>query len=288
MPEQSVLCLCGARQACLGPDRVLPLEGFLKKRGRRQLEVVIWQWVPEAGLTLGHIQARLPQLIPVSPAAAAARQRGSTPRRPGQGMAAEQHRQEKLQERQKQLQARFQKFVRLRGQWRRVLSVGQLLDPLESPNASDGLQPSPIGYQGVPVAQFLAAFGAREEEAMSLGDVFLVSGTAGSDGIPSLYEGPNGPLELLPGCQLVVQPARPLLQAAHEYVVSALGSNFAALHLRRTDFASHCRREGFNCWFPLRQLAECLVARLQLPQVVSANISTLYLATDASPQVQSS
>ncbi|CAI5947400.1 unnamed protein product [Closterium sp. NIES-65] len=103
--------------------------------------------------------------------------------------------------------------------------------------------------------------GARDARARLLADK-LLEGHASSDGLPGLYDGLNGAVPILPPCRLAMRPHPAALSAAHAFTRRVLGTRFAALHLRRTDFATHCLRPGFRCWLPLSQIARCVADRI--------------------------
>ena len=138
---------------------------------------------------------------------------------------------------------------------------------LPSPNPLQALtfcRAAPIPPLSLTRSSFLAFFSShRDEPVISLGDIFEVPSLP-RDPLPSLFEGgPNGPLPApIPPCQLAMQPPRSVRQAASAFVRNSLGTRFAAVHLRRGDFAGHCSKAGRRCWFPLRQLAGCVARRL--------------------------
>ncbi|CAI5532150.1 unnamed protein product [Closterium sp. Naga37s-1] len=149
--------------------------------------------------------------------------------------------------------------------------------------------------------------GTRDTQAQLLADK-LLEGHASSDGLPGLYDGVNGAVPILPPCRLAMRPHPAALSAAHAFARRVLGTRFAALHLRRTDFATHCLRPGFRCWLPLSQIARCVADRINALDAAAAaaareeegvgpggteqqqhtRVGTLFVATDTTDQVSES
>ncbi|CAI5463207.1 unnamed protein product [Closterium sp. Yama58-4] len=178
----------------------------------------------------------------------------------------------------------------------------------------------PIPAANVSLRQFLSFFGRRTEQVIGLGDVFevtgkvdegevrevvgemgdvekmggnlreveasqtnlLLEGHASSDGLPGLYDGVNGAVPILPSCRLAMRPHPATLSAAHAFARRVLGTRFAALHLRRTDFATHCLRPGFRCWLPLSQIARCVADRINALNAAAAATDTTAAGATAS------
>ncbi|GAQ87070.1 O-fucosyltransferase family protein, partial [Klebsormidium nitens] len=88
----------------------------------------------------------------------------------------------------------------------------------------------------------------------------------------------------------VLQPSGTIRLAAKKYILSALGSEYAAVHLRRGDFLDYVKLTGDQSKFtrintspderyvtiPIPQVAECLIAGLR-----GSGIRTLFMATNA-------
>ena len=215
-------------RSCVGPHRLLSLNDYLAAENKTELHAKVWWWVP----AFGHLPVcEALSRSPLTPIRLLPHTEPIDPDLP-------------------------------HGGWM-ITRPDQKIPRAILHHALRHCRPAPLSPFNVTLSQFLSFFGSRPEPVISLGDVFEVSSSP-SDPLPSLFGGgPNGPLPPpKPPCRLAMRPHREVLRAAQSFARSVLGREYVAVHLRRTDFSSHCTRPGFRCWYPLRQLASCLANRV--------------------------
>eukprot|EP00850_Spirogloea_muscicola_P023391 SM000353S13167 [mRNA] locus=s353:58220:60225:+ [translate_table: standard] len=127
------------------------------------------------------------------------------------------------------------------------------------------------------MAHFRAAFGDVPDAVLSLGDVYLPANVTDAPPLPRILSARhNGTMATK--CRLLVKPHDAIIKAARGFVREFTGANYAALHLRRSDFYRDVPQpqKGLKYW-SIQQVAECISRKLQ----ALGGVRLLFLATDA-------
>ncbi|CAI7902296.1 unnamed protein product [Closterium sp. NIES-53] len=140
--------------------------------------------------------------------------------------------------------------------------------------------PGKLEYPTIPskdVNDFLHAYAPyNDAPIISLGDAYGM----GLRGLPFYFEGAVAPFTST--CADIWQPPLVIENFVHGFIDTFLGSEYAALHLRRSDFSRAYRKEDNS-----RERASFLpivtVARFVIERLRDTGVSAVYLATDASP-----
>ncbi|CAI5971941.1 unnamed protein product, partial [Closterium sp. NIES-65] len=137
--------------------------------------------------------------------------------------------------------------------------------------------PDKVEYPTTPkeVNAFLHTFAYNDAPVISLGDCFSIS----LRGLPFHIEGAVPPFKTT--CADIWQPPPVIENFANGFIDTFLGSEYAAVHLRRSDFAKfqnsddETKRDTF---LPIVTVAHFIMERFK-----DTGASVVYLATDASP-----
>ncbi|GJP35210.1 hypothetical protein CLOM_g19719 [Closterium sp. NIES-68] len=140
--------------------------------------------------------------------------------------------------------------------------------------------PEKLDYPSIPskdVKDFLSAYAPyNEAPVISLGDAFAL----GLRGLPFFFEGGVPPFKST--CADIWQPPPVIENFVKGFIDTFLGSEYAAVHLRRSDFAKTYLKEGHErergSFLPIVTVAHFIIERLR-----DKGASVVYLATDASP-----
>ncbi|CAI5993435.1 unnamed protein product [Closterium sp. NIES-65] len=140
--------------------------------------------------------------------------------------------------------------------------------------------PSKLEYPSIPskdVNDFLRAYiPYNDAPVISLGDAYGM----GLRGLPFYFEGAVAPFTST--CADIWQPPPVIENFVNGFIDTFLGSEYAALHLRRSDFSRTYRKEDNgrerSSFLPIVTVAYFVIERLR-----DTGVSVVYLATDASP-----
>ncbi|CAI5532604.1 unnamed protein product, partial [Closterium sp. Naga37s-1] len=141
--------------------------------------------------------------------------------------------------------------------------------------------PDKLEYPSIPskdVTDFLHAYAPyNDAPVISLGDAFALS----LDHAPFFFKSAIPPFKST--CTDIWLPPPVIDNFVNGFINTFLGSGYAAVHLRRSDFAQHYRKENSEekaraAYLPIATVAQFIVGRLE-----DTGTSVVYLATDASP-----
>ncbi|CAI5484800.1 unnamed protein product [Closterium sp. Yama58-4] len=141
--------------------------------------------------------------------------------------------------------------------------------------------PDKLEYPVIPskdVNDFLHAYAPyNDAPVISLGDAFGLSLVH----VPFFLKSAIPPFKST--CADIWQPPPVIVNFVNGFIDTFLGSDYAAVHLRRSDFALHYLKESSEeksqaAYLPIVTVAQFIVGRLK-----DRGASVVYLATDASP-----
>lgn len=154
---------------------------------------------------------------------------------------------------------------------------GKPLKDFENLTLPTTLEQTEIPTRTTDVSDFLTAYKPYEDaDVISVGSTYYVQLT----GLPFYFDAWIPPLKT--ACSNIWQPPPPVANFVNGFIDTFLGNDYAALHLRRGDFAMTYLKEGSTkkttAFLPIVTVARFITRRLK-----NTGVSALYLATDASP-----